>query len=515
MSLVKVGINQGTSDALALADERISYTWATLDPVLNRLVNALIDTSWSRERRAGVFSTNSAEAVLVHAGCILAGVSSTPINYHLTVDELAYILTDSASSVLFLGPETLDIGCAAAIRAGIGMVVAWRCAPTPGVISWEDWVSRASSAEPLSDMIPRPHMHYTSGTTGRPKATETPPTYFPPANSIAEWVSGQRERSSALPAGPGIAVGPLYHTGPLTMVRALVGGVPLVTRDSFDPEKCLAAIETFKIASTVMVPTHFQRLLALPQNVRSKYDVTSIKRLAHTGAACPRDVKQQMIDWFGPVLVEAYGGTESGTTNMITSAEWLERPGSVGKAIAPFEMVIVDEQGAVLGPNQPGRVFFRDRTGRGIIFSNDPEKTAQAHIEPGVFTLGEVGYVDEAGYLFITDRVSDMIVSGGVNIYPAEAEQILLRHPEVADVAVVGAPNKEMGEEVKALVVARDPARPPGADELNAFCRQSLAGYKCPRSYDFVSDIGRNIMGKVNKRELKKKYWPTERMIGG
>jgi acyl-CoA synthetase (AMP-forming)/AMP-acid ligase II len=215
------------------------------------------------------------------------------------------------------------------------------------------------------------------------------------------------------------------------------------------------------------------------------------------------------------VLVEAYGGTEAGSTTFITSPEWLERPGSVGRAVPPYETLIIGEDGAELGPNQEGQVYFRDTTGRGIIYHGDPAKTAAAHIAPGVFTLGEVGYVDDAGYLFITDRVSDMIVSGGVNIYPAEAEQVLIRHPGVADVAVLAAPNKEMGEEVKALVVPADPANPPSAETLNLFCRASLAGYKCPRSYDFVDDIGRNAMGKVNKKQLRQRFWPADRTIGG
>jgi len=298
------------------------------------------------------------------------------------------------------------------------------------------------------------------------------------------------------------------------MVRAMLGGCPLVTMDSFDPERVLQTIAHEKIAATVMVPTHFQRLLALPEDIRQRYDVSSMQRLAHTGAACPPQVKRAMIEWFGPVLVEAYGGTEAGTTNMITSEEWLRKPGSVGRAIAPFEILIVDEDGTPLAAHQSGQVYFRDTTGRGIIYRNDAAKTAQAHLAPGVFTLGEVGYVDEDGYLFITDRVSDMIVSGGVNIYPAEIEQVLLQHPEIGDAIVIGVPNADMGEEVKALVVAKDPAAPPSVDALNHFCRQHLAGYKCPRSWEFHADIGRNALGKVNKKAIQQRYWPEGRMIG-
>jgi acyl-CoA synthetase (AMP-forming)/AMP-acid ligase II len=364
-------------------------------------------------------------------------------------------------------------------------------------------------------MKPLPHLHYTSGTTGRPKATETPPTYFPPAKDIAEFEALMKTRAALLPKGPGLAVGPLYHTGPLTMVRALIGGAPLVVAHQFDPEAVLQAIDELKIAASVMVPTHFQRLLSLPEDVRGRYDVSSMKRLAHTGAACPRDVKKRMIDWFGPVLTEAYGGTEAGTTCMITSDEWLRKPGSVGKAAPPFEAVIIGEDGKPLGPNEVGVLYFRDTTGRGIIYHNDAEKTAAAHVAPGVFTLGEMGYIDDDGYVFITDRVSDMVVSGGVNLYPAEPEHVLLQHPNVEDVAVIGVPNADLGEELKALVVPRDKTKPPSEADLNAFCRERLASFKCPRSYEFMDDIGRNAMGKVNKRELRRPFWPTDRTIAG
>jgi acyl-CoA synthetase (AMP-forming)/AMP-acid ligase II len=289
----------------------------------------------------------------------------------------------------------------------------------------------------------------------------------------------------------------------------------VVVLSRFDPEAVLRAIETWRVKSSVMVPTHFQRLLALPAETRARYDLSSLVAVSHTGAACPADVKRRMIDWFGPVLIEAYGATESGTTNTITSEEWLRKPGSVGKTVAPFEPVVVAEDGRRLGPGEVGQLYFRDTTGRGIVYHNDPDKTRAAHLEPGVFTLGEVGYVDDEGYVFITDRVSDMVVSGGVNIYPAEAEQVLLQHPDIADVAVIGAPNVEMGEEVKALIVPRDLAAPPELGAVDRFCRERLAGFKCPRSYEVVADIGRNAMGKVNKRELRRRYWPTDRTIGG
>jgi acyl-CoA synthetase (AMP-forming)/AMP-acid ligase II len=511
MSQTLASVAPDQRDTLALADERVELSWNQLDPVLNRVANGMA-AAVDGVRRAAVFAPNSAETVIAYVAGLEAGVSTVPVSYHLTAGEVAYILGDSGASILFVGPETLEAGLEAARETGVRTVVGWRCPPRDGVIAWDDWLAAASDAEPDPTVKPLPHLHYTSGTTGKPKATETPPQYFPEAATVAELAEILRPKRTP---SPGIAVGPLYHTGPLGMARNVFAGTGLVVMGHFDPEQALALIEKHKVKGSVMVPTHFQRFLGLPEEVRGKYEVSSMERLAHTGAACPRDVKKAMIDWFGPVIVEAYGGTEAGSTTFITSPEWLQRPGSVGKALPPYSTVIIGEDGKELGPNAEGQVYFRDSTGRGIIYAGDPEKTAAAHIAPGVFTLGEVGYIDEEGYLFITDRVSDMIVSGGVNIYPAEAEQVLIRHPEVADVAVLAAPNKEMGEEVKALVIPRDPANPPGAEELNRFCRESLAGFKCPRSYDFVEDIGRNAMGKVNKKQLRQRYWPEGRTIGG
>jgi long-chain acyl-CoA synthetase len=510
VSQTVAGVEPARRNECALSDERVRYSWAELDPVLNRVANALHGLSYGA-RRIAVFAPNSAETVLAYLGGLEAGVSTAPVSFHLTAGEVAYILKDSEASALFVGPETREAGLKAAAEAGLATVIGWRCPKTPGLIAWEDLLAAASDAPPPADVRPLPHLHYTSGTTGTPKGAETPPTFFPPAETVAEFAGLMRERRTP---SPGLAVGPLYHTGPLSQVRNLMGGGALVTLESFDAETVLATIARERVAGSVMVPTHFQRLLSLPPEVRAKYDVSSMERLGHTGAACPQDVKRAMIDWFGPVLMEAYGGTEAGTTHAISSEEWLLRPGSVGKAQPPYETVILDDEGRELGPGEVGRIFIRDPSGRGIIYRNDPDKTAAAHAAPGVFTLGEVGYVDDEGYVFITDRVSDMIVSGGVNIYPAEAEQVLIAHPGVADVVVIGAPNKEMGEEVKALVVPRDAGAPPSADELNRFCRERLAGFKCPRTYDFVDDVGRNAMGKVNKKALKQRYWPTDRTIG-
>ena len=503
-----------TPDEQVLADERQSVTWAALDSALNRAAHALLAMDLGAERRVAVFAENSVETVMAHLAAIHVGVSTVPVNFHLTVDELAYILQDAHASALFVGPETYAVGVKAAAEAGVLPVIGWRCEGEAAVLPWESWIEAGADQEPPSDMAPRPYLHYTSGTTGRPKGTETPPAMFAGGASVAEHFERLRSNPMAAAGGTALVVSPLYHTGPLGNVRAVAAGQALAILGRFDAEKVLAAIEQSHVTTTLMVPTHFQRLLALPEEVRRRFDVSSVKLIVHTGAACPVEVKRAMIEWFGPVLFEAYGATEAGTTNVITSPEWIEHPGSVGRTLPPFELLIVSENGEPLPAGEVGHIYFNDTTGRGVIYHNDAEKSASVHLRPGVFTLGEIGYVDPDGYLYITDRSSDMVVSGGVNIYPAETEQVLIEHQGVADVAVIGVPNDEMGEELKALVVLVDGGTEPSPEDLDAFVRARLAGFKCPRSYEFMPDIGRTSMGKVNKRKLRAPYWPTDRTIG-
>ena len=501
-------------DVLALTDTVSTFTWAQLDETLNRAINGLLALGLTADQRVAVYAENAAEPVLGHVAGTLAGRSTVPISFHLTASEVEYILRDSGTGVLLVGPETAERGVEAAKAAGCGIVLGWRSEGIDGVKDWQTWLDDASPEEPPRDLVPKPHLHYTSGTTGRPKGTETPPAMFPGGANVEDYVAKLKATSFAAPGSRALVVSPLYHTGPLSSVRSLVAGVALVVLRRFDAERTLAAIDEFKVNTTMMVPTHFQRLLALPEEVRRRYDLSSIQMIAHTGAACPIEVKRGMIEWFGPVLFEAYGATEAGTTNAITSQEWLEHPGSVGRCLPPFEVVVVDDDGRPLGPNEVGNLYFRDGSGRGIVYHNDPEKTASVHLEPGVFTLGEIGYVDDDGYVYITDRQSDMVVSGGVNIYPAEAEQVLIEHPGVSDVACIGVPDDDLGEQLKALVVPADPAAPPTEEELIAWCRARIAHFKVPKSVDVVDDIGRNSMGKVNKRALRRPYWPSERTIG-
>jgi len=494
---------------IAVRDPDKTMTWAEVGDVLNRVANNVLSRDLGSSRRVAVFAENAAETALAHLGSLLGSASTVPVNFHLTADEAAYILVDSDARIVFVGPETVDRGVTAvAIARAEGRdieLVGWGV-DTAGVTPWREWLAAGDPGDPPLDVKPRANLLYTSGTTGRPKGTELPPTMFAGGSTMAEHLEAMKGNRFAI-FGTHLVVGPMYHTGPLTGMRLLVCGVPMVILAKFDAEKTLQAIHDHKTESSVMVPTHFVRLLALPDEVKRKYDVSSMKLAAHTGASCPVDVKRAMIEWWGPVFTDAYGATEVGTTCQITSVEWLEHPGSVGRPIPPFSVLVLDDDGNEVPANTEGRLFFKDATGRGVVYPNDPEKTKQANIAPGVFTLGEIGYVDADGYVYITDRFSDMVVSGGVNIYPAEAEQVLVQHPAVLDVACIGVPHPEMGEELKALVMLRDPASPPDPSEVIGFCRERLSHYKCPRTVEFVDDLGRNTMGKINKRKLRAPYW--------
>ncbi len=493
-------------DEIALRDPDSVMLWADVDDALNRVANGLRACDLGPKFRVSVYAENAAETALAHLGGLIGGASTVPVNFHLTAEETAYILEDSETSVLFVGPETAARGVMAAALAGVKTVIGWKCAGVEGVQDWSEWLAGCPAHEAPLDAPPRPNLLYTSGTTGRPKGTDLPPTMFAGGATIARHLEGLKANPFAR-YGTHLVVGPMYHTGPLSGMRLLVAGIPSVVLAKFDAEGTLAAIDRYKTESAVMVPTHFVRLLALPEEVRARYDMSSMKSVAHTGAKCPVDVKRAMIEWWGPVFTDAYGASEVGTTCSITSGEWLEHPGSVGRCLPPFSARIYDDDGNLLGPNAEGRLFFVDSTGRGIIYPNDAEKTRAAHIEPGVFTLGEIGYVDADGYVFITDRFSDMVVSGGTNIYPAEAEQVLAKHPAVLDVACIGIPHPEMGEELKALVILNDPNNAPTPAQLIAYCRENLSTYKCPKTLDYVTDLGRNTMGKINKRTLRAPYW--------
>jgi len=490
-------------EEVAIRDDVREMRWAEVDDTLNRVANGLNTYDLGERRRVAVFAENAVETAMANLGGLIAGASVVPVNFHLTAEEVAYILEDADVRVLFADARTLERALVAAQLARVPTVISWHAAEA-GSEPWEAWLAGQSAQPADESRPPRPNLLYTSGTTGRPKGTELPPTMFAGGATVAEHLAnlGQDPRAAN---GVHMVVGPMYHTGPLSGARLLAAGVSSVILGRFDAEKTLAAIERYRVGNSVMVPTHFVRLLALPDSVKQRYDVSSLISIAHTGAKCPVDVKKAMIDWWGPVFVDAYGASEVGTTCSISSEEWLQHPGSVGRALPPFTAMILDEAGNELPPGEEGRLYFRDATGRGVVYHNDAEKSAAAHIAPGVFTLGEIAYMNAEGFVFITDRFSDMVVSGGVNLYPAEAEQVLIEHPGILDVACIGVPHPEMGEELKALAIAH--GEPTDAAAVLNWCRERLSHYKCPRSLEWVDDLGRNTMGKINKRKLRAPYW--------
>jgi long-chain acyl-CoA synthetase len=302
----------------------------------------------------------------------------------------------------------------------------------------------------------------------------------------------------------------MHHAGCQSFyLGALNVGQALAILDRFDPEKTLGAIDRHSVTTAYMVPTQFVRMLKLPSHIRDTYDVSSLRSVIHSAAPCPLQVKKDMMAWWGPVIWETYGGTE-GPATIAKPHRWLEKPGTVGRPIRGVRVNILDDDGNPLPPNAVGHVYIERLDGQSFEYRNDAELTASVH-RGSAFTIGDMGYLDDDGYLFICDRAKDMIISGGVNIYPAEVEGVLSSHPAVADVAVIGIPDPEWGEQVKAVVEPVDGITPSSAlaDEIVAYCRSRLAGFKCPRSVDFTDRLPRTETGKLVKRDLRDSYWAT------
>jgi acyl-CoA synthetase (AMP-forming)/AMP-acid ligase II len=507
----------GPDDAVLVDDDAV-LTRSQVDAALEQTARALLGLCPDPGQRVGIVGENRAETLLAHAAGIRAGVGTVALAKGLSAREIVDQCDDAGIVAVVTGPLGLAAVTEAAAEAGLVRVVL--CGGADGLpqdgrsVSWDDWLASAPSAAelPTTQRPANPPLVYTSGTTGRARGTHV--RWATLGGTSAEYLDRLVAGFNG-PYGAHLVVGPLQHNGPLTAVRNLLGGCPVVIMGKFDAERLLALVERWKVTTSVMVPTHFVRLLALPPDVRASYDVSSLTQVAHTGSACPADVKRAMIDWFGPVLLESYGGTECGTVTRITSQEWLRHPRSVGRVVPPFQLVVVDENGDEVATGDVGILAFVAPEDRRVVYHGDPEKTAKAYVRPDAFTLGDVGRVDEEGFVFITDRVSDMVVSGGVNLYPAESENVLVEHPKVAEVAVIGVPHPDLGEQLLALVVPKDPADPPTAAELESYCRERIAAYKCPRRYELVETLTRNAMNKLDKRAMRQPYWAGARTIAG
>jgi acyl-CoA synthetase (AMP-forming)/AMP-acid ligase II len=495
-------------DGIALADDAGTRTWAQVAGDLERAAGALLAVAPEPSQRVSVTGENAIATLQAHAAALTVGVGTVATARQLRPAELADQYADAGVVCAIAGPASLPAVQAAAPHT----IVIHGADPPEGVLAWADWLAAAPPVPPgAAQRPPRPLLVYTSGTTGRARGAEVRWTVGLP-HTAAEYVAAITGESG-FPPGPHLVVGPMQHNAPLTSVRHLLAGEPVIILGRFDAEAVLRLIQQYRVTSSVMVPTHFQRLLTLPAEVRDRYDVSSLRQVSQTGSACPAEVKLAMIDWFGPILVESYGGSESGTLCRINSTEWLAHRGSVGRPRAPYEVVVTGEDGHELDAGQVGVLGFRAPEGRGPSYHADPEKTKKAYIAPGVFTLGDVGYVDEDGYVYITDRIADMVVSGGVNLYPAESEKVIISHPAVAEVAVIGVPHPDLGESLLALIVPA--GDPPDAAGLEAWCRDRLAPYKVPRAYEFRAELTYNAMGKPDKKAMRAPYWSSERTIAG
>ncbi|WP_329213027.1 AMP-binding protein [Streptomyces sp. NBC_01485] len=499
-----------TPDEPALVDDREVLSWSELADQVARASARLLEFAPGPDHRVAVLGDNAIPTLVAHLAGLRAGVGTVAASRQLRTGELVDQLVDAGATGIIAGPAGALVALEAARELGLPLVT-HGTPPIGHAFDWKLWLAAATAATVRTDRPARPPLVYTSGTTGRARGTEVRWVSGPAADSAA-YLAAMAARPG-FPPGPHLVCGPLQHNGPLTSLRHLAAGRPVVVLGRYDAEAFLRRVDEWQVTSTVMVPTHFQRLLALPEEVRTRYDVSSLRQVSHTGSACPPDVKRAMIDWFGPVLTESYGASEAGTVARISSTEWLAHPGSVGRVQPPFEVLVTGDDGGPLPPGELGTLAFRAPEGRGVRYHADPDKTRSAYLSPGVFTLGDVGYVDPDGYIFITDRAADMVVSGGVNLYPAESEAVLLEHPAVTEVAVIGVPDPDFGESLRALVVTA--ADEPPAAELDRFCRDRLAAYKCPKSYEFVPELLRNAMGKLDKRAMRRPYWRSERTIAG
>jgi fatty-acyl-CoA synthase len=498
--------------AVIMAGSGTVTTYAELEQRSAAVASALYDMGLRRGDVIALLSDNSAAAFEIYWAALRSGLYITAVNWHLTPDEAAYIVNDSGAQVLF---ASTGIGNLAADLVNLTPSVKRRYAFGGPVAGHESYAELLAGDWPPLPSQPRgSEMLYSSGTTGRPKGIK-PHLLDIQVDQPGDPLIAMLQHAFGLNADDiYLSPAPIYHTAPLKWcggVLALGGTVVLMER--FDARDALAAIETYRVTVTQMVPTMFIRMLQLPEEVRKDFDLSSLRLAVHAAAPCPPDVKDAMIDWWGPIFVEYYGATEQHGTTVITTPEWQKKRGSVGRA-ALGVIHICDDDGVELPNGEIGTVYF-ERDATPFEYHNDRVKTAESrHPQHDNWsTVGDMGYVDDDGYLFLTDRKAFMIISGGVNIYPQEIENVLALHPCVADVAVIGVPDPEMGEQVKAVVQLRDGIT--GSDELAQeiidYVRQRIAHYKAPRSVDFTDELPRTPTGKLAKRLLINRYLEVAR----
>ena len=484
-----------------------TVTFGELEACANRLAHHFRRAGLVEGDTIAVLMENNAHLHAVMWAARRSGLYYAPINTHLTPAEAAYIVDNSGAKAVVAARAMRKVceGLEEHLPDGLPDLLMIADDDLDGWQRYPECVAGQSDS-PIADEIEGELLQYSSGTTGRPKGIRRELLHLSPAEapSMVGVLLGTLGFDSD---GKYLSPAPLYHTAPnMWSMGVLAMGGTVVVMEKFDPEQCLEAIQRYGVTHGQFVPVMFVRMLKLPEAVRNSYSIASLKRVVHAAAPCPVDIKKQMIDWWGPIVDEYYSSSEGAGVTWITADDWLAHPGSVGKPLVG-QAHILDEQGNVLPSGQAGQIFF-DMGGRLFEYLKDSDKTAESRDTHGWVTVGDVGYVDEDGYLFLTDRKHHMIISGGVNIYPQEAENMLVTHPKVLDAAVFGIPDDEMGQTVKGVVQTLDAtdATDEFGDELLAWLRERLAHYKCPRSISFEAQLPRTDTGKLYKQELVNKY---------
>ena len=495
-------------DRVALYDpEGQAIGFGALAAATNQVAHALRAAGLGKGDTIALLSHNCIEMVQVALGALQIGIYITPINWHLTAHEASYILEDCGAKLFFASPRFADNATQAADKINFAQDRRISFGDIAGFQPLASLLANQSIGAP-SDRTAGAVMTYTSGTTGKPKGVKRPLSGMNP-DTIGGQLGQFLMLFGIMPQGKHVhlIVAPLYHTAVMSFMQSsLHFGHTCVLMDKWTPELCLETIERYRVTHSHMVPTMFTRMLQLPDDVRKKYDVSSTSNIIHSAAPCPVPVKKQMLAWWGPVIYEYYGATEGGGT-LATPQDWLKKPGTVGKPWPISKIKIFDDDGNELPPGTIGTVYMY-MDGMKFEYHGDKQKTNKAW-QGDFFTVGDAGYLDEDGFLFLCDRKSDMIISGGVNIYPAEIECEMIMHPHVQDVAVFGIPHEEWGEEVKAVVELRPGVAADEATRADIFkyCADRIAKYKMPKTIDFVAELPREANGKLMKRKLRDPYW--------
>lgn len=504
MQIRETAVATPEKPAVILYPSGTVVTFGEMEARANQLAHYFRDHGLVEGDAVAILIENNEHMHTVMWAARRSGLYYVPINTHLTAAEAAYIIDNSAAKAI-VGSEALRpvlAGLAEHLPHGLPPVLL----TTGDLDGWAKYPEAVADlpTTPIADEWDGDLLQYSSGTTGRPKGIKRDLPHLPPSETpgmmaalVSFWMN---------PEAVYLSPAPLYHTAPsVWSMQAQAGGITTVVLEKFDAEGALDAIQKYRVTHGQFVPVMFTRMLKLPEQVRLSYDVSSLQRVMHAAAPCPVEIKKQMIDWWGPIVDEYYASSEAIGATLISADEWLAHPGSVGKAMTGV-VHILDEDGNELPAGQAGEIFFEG--GADFEYLNDSAKTASSRDSHGWKTVGDIGYLDEDGYLYLTDRRHHMIISGGVNIYPQEAENMLVIHPKVMDAAVFGIPDDEMGQTVKGVVQTVDPAdaTPEFAEELLAWLRDQLAHYKCPRSISFEAQLPRTDTGKLYKQELINKY---------